>query len=166
MPNPSATPQGRPRRAGAGYEKRDANAKWIFGIVAFLLVSGLIMHFVLAGVMERLGKTAYPTDAFKGTRRGAETRVQANAAVPHLQISSAEELNEFREKEEAELNRYGWIDRTAGVVRIPMARAMDLLLERGLPTRTGTNAPATGPSSYQLQQQRPQSGRAEIKEMQ
>jgi hypothetical protein len=163
MPNPSAKPQGRPRRAVAGYEKRDANAKWIFGIVGFLLVSGLIMHFVLAGVMERLGKTPYPTDALEGTRRGPDARVQTKS-VPHLQISSAEELNEFREKEEAELKSYGWIDRTAGVVRIPVARAMDLLLERGLPTRTGTNAPATGPSSYQLQQQRPQSGQAEIKE--
>ena len=163
MPNPSAKPQGRPRRAGAGYEKRDANAKWIFGIVGFLLVSGLIMHFVLAGVMERFGKTPYPTDTFDGTRRGAETRVQTKN-VPHLQISSAEELNAFRSKEEAELNTYGWINRTAGVVRIPVARAMDLLLERGLPTRTGTNAPTTGPSPYELQQQRPQSGQAEIKE--
>lgn len=163
MPNPSAKPQGRPRRAGAGYEKRDANAKWIFGIVAFLLISGLIMHFVLAGVMERLGKTAYPADAFEGTRHGPETRVQARA-VPHLQMMPAEELGEFRAKEEAELNSYGWIDRTAGVVRIPVARAMDLLLERGLPVRTGTNAPTTGPSPYQLQQQRPQTGQSETKE--
>ena len=28
-----AQPQGRPRSEGEGYEKRDANAKWIFGIV-------------------------------------------------------------------------------------------------------------------------------------
>jgi hypothetical protein len=163
MPNLSAKPQGRPRRAGAGYEKRDANAKWIFGIVAFLLISGLIMHFVLAGVMERLGKTAYPTDALNGTRRGSETRVQARN-VPHLQILSKEDLTEFRTKEEAELNTYGWINRTAGVVRIPVERAMDLLLQRGLPTRTGTNAAETGPSAYELQQLRPQSGQSEIKE--
>ena len=164
MPNLSAKPQGRLRRAGAGYEKRDANAKWIFGIVAFLLIAGLIMHFVLAGVMERLGKTPYPTDELNGTRRGLETGMQAKAPVPHLQISSAEELKAFRTKEEAELNSYGWINRTAGMVRIPVARAMDLLLERGLPARTGTNAIQTGPSEYELQQQRPQTGQSEIKE--
>jgi len=163
MPNLSAKPQGRPRRAGAGYEKRDANAKWIFGIVAFLLVSGLIMHFVLAGVMERLGKTPYPTDELNGTRRGAETRAQARN-VPHLQIMSKEELTEFRTKEEAELNSYGWINRTSGVVRIPVQRAMDLLLQRGLPTRSGTNQIETGASEYELQQQRPQTGQSEIKE--
>jgi hypothetical protein len=163
MPNLSAKPQGRPRRAGAGYEKRDANAKWIFGIVAFLLVSGLIMHFVLAGVMERLRKTAYPTDELNGTRRGLQTRAQANNA-PHLQLMPPEELKEFRAKEEAELNSYGWINHTAGVVRIPVNRAMDLLLQRGLPARTGTNAIETGVSEYELQQQRPQTGQSEIKE--
>ena len=164
MPNLSAKPQGRPRRARAGYEKRDANAKWIFGIVLFLLITGLIMHFVLAGVMERLGKTPFPTDELTGTRRGSKTGAQAKANVPHLQILPAEELNVFHAKEEAELNTYGWVNRTAGVVRIPVARAMDLLLQRGLPTRTGTNAPMTGPSEYELQLQRSQTGQSEIKE--
>jgi hypothetical protein len=163
MPNLSAKPQGRPRRAGAGYETRDANAKWIFGIVAFLLIAGLIMHFVLAGVMERLGKTAYPTDALNGTRRGPEATLQAQAG-PRLQISPAVDLKNFRAGEEAELNSYGWIDRTAGVVRIPVERAMDLLLQRGLPVRSGTNGMETGPSVYQLQQLRPQTGQSEIKE--
>ena len=163
MPNPSAKPQGRPRRAGAGYETRDANAKWIFGIVAFVLVSGLIMHFVMAGVMERLGKTPYPTDALNGTRRGREATLQAKAG-PRLQISSAVDLQDFRTREEAELNSYGWIDRTAGVVRIPVDRAMNLLLQRGLPARTGTNAIETGVSEYELQQLRPQTGQSEIKE--
>lgn len=165
MPNLNAKPQGKPRRAGAGYEKRDANAKWIFGSVVFLLVAGLIMHFVLAGVMERLGKTPYPTDAWSGTRRGDQATLAAKA-VPHLQIMPVEDLNAFRAREEVELNSYGWIDRTAGVVRIPITRAMDLLLERGLPVRTGTNAATTGPSTYELQQQRPQSGQAEIEEAQ
>jgi hypothetical protein len=30
---------------------------------------------------------------------------------------------------------YGWVDREAGIVRLPIERAMELLLERGLPTR-------------------------------
>ena len=159
MPNPSAQPQSKLRRAGKGYERRDANAKWIFGIVLFLLIAGLIMHFVLAGMMERLAKTPYPTDAWNGTRRGPQSVV-----APRLQIVPAADLASFRSREEAELNSYGWINRTAGVVRIPIERAMELVLERGLPTRAQTNAPATGPSTYQLQQQRAQSPQPEIKE--
>jgi hypothetical protein len=33
------------------------------------------------------------------------------------------------------LEGYGWVDRQAGVVRLPIERAMELVLERGLPTR-------------------------------
>ena len=33
------------------------------------------------------------------------------------------------------LNSYGWVDPKAGVVRIPIDRAMDLLLQKGLPVR-------------------------------
>lgn len=46
-----------------------------------------------------------------------------------------EALKRLRDREDAALGRYGWVDREAGIVRIPIERAMDLLLERGLPTR-------------------------------
>lgn len=163
MSNPSAKPQGRQRRAGRGYEKRDASAPWVFGIVAFLIIAGLIMHFVLAGMMERMGKRPFPADSYSGTRHGGES-VARRQDVPRLQLNPPVDLNQFRAGEEMALNTYGWIDRTAGVVRIPIVRAMDLLLERGSPTRLDTNKIATGPSSYELQQQRPQSGQPEIKE--
>ena len=161
MSNPSAKPQGGPRRDETGYEKRDANAKWIFGIVGFLVIAGLIMHLVLAGVMERLEKKPYPTDTLNGVRHSPRTIA---TTAPRLQIVPPEDLEKFRAAEQNQLDTYGWINRTAGVVRIPVARAMELVLERGLPVRSQTNAAATGPSSYQLQQQRPQSPQPEIKE--
>ena len=37
----------------------------------------------------------------------------------------------MRERENRELTTYGWIDREQGVVRLPIERAMDLLVERG-----------------------------------
>ena len=54
-------------------------------------------------------------------------------------------------------------ERTAGIVRIPIDRAMELVLQRGLPVRSGTNRNETGPSSYQLQQQRSQFAQPERK---
>ena len=44
-------------------------------------------------------------------------------------------LKDFRAREEAILNSYGWADPNAGTVRIPIQRAKELLLERGLPVR-------------------------------
>ena len=38
----------------------------------------------------------------------------------------------FRERENLTLNSYGWVDRPAGVVGIPIERAMDIIAERGL----------------------------------
>ena len=38
-------------------------------------------------------------------------------------------LKELREHEQAELATYGWIDQKAGVVRVPIDRAIDLTVE-------------------------------------
>lgn len=47
-------------------------------------------------------------------------------------------LKDFRQKEEQALHSFGWVDENAGTVRIPIDRAKDLLLQRGLPTRAET----------------------------
>jgi hypothetical protein len=39
------------------------------------------------------------------------------------------------------LNSYGWVDRTNGIVNIPIERAMDLIAARGLPTGTTRATP-------------------------
>lgn len=73
---------------------------------------------------------------------------------PHLQMNPRDDLLALRAHEAKQLSSYGWLDRTNGVVRIPVERAMELILQRGLPTR-GSNTPAkTGASSLELIQQR------------
>lgn len=160
MSDPSAKPQGR-QQGGVGYEKRDANAAWIFGIVAFLFVSGLIIHFCIAGVLNRMEKKPMPQDPWAGARPAANTEAEPKG-VPRLQLAPDVDLQAFRAREDAELNSYGWIDRTKGVVRIPIERAMDLVVQRGLPARSETNKTELGPSSFELQQKRPLSPQPEI----
>lgn len=161
MSNPSTKPEG--RRPTERYEKRDANAAWIFGIVVFLLISGLIIHFCLAGVQQRMEKQPMPQDSWEGARPAANTLAELKG-VPLLQIAPEIDLKEFRAREDAELSSYGWIDRTTGVVRIPVERAMELVAQRGLPARSPTNKTEVGPSTYELQQQRPLSPQPEIQE--
>ena len=45
------------------------------------------------------------------------------------------EMRELRLDWEARLGSAGWVDREAGVARIPIEEAKRLLLERGLPVR-------------------------------
>lgn len=52
---------------------------------------------------------------------------------PVLQQAPQTDLAEWRQQQSVRLNTTGWVDREAGIVHIPIDRAMDLLVERGLP---------------------------------
>jgi hypothetical protein len=68
---------------------------------------------------------------------------------PYLQTREPLGLENFRAGEEQTLTTYGWMDKNAGVTRIPIDRAKDLLIERGIPggkpmsTTTPTPTPGT-----------------------
>jgi hypothetical protein len=51
----------------------------------------------------------------------------------------------MRVAEEDRLNSYGWVDEGGRVVHIPIDKAIDALIEKGLPTRT-SEAPAAAPA--------------------
>jgi hypothetical protein len=54
---------------------------------------------------------------------------------PRLEPHPSEGLHQLRAQEEALLSSYGWENRSRGVVRIPIERAMDLVAGRGLASR-------------------------------
>ncbi len=80
---------------------------------------------------------------------------------PHLQAHAPEDLGKFRAEEEATLNSYGWVNQQSGIVRIPIDRAMQLLVQRGLPTSGPPATPAAGtkPSPAPTHTSRPASGK-------
>jgi hypothetical protein len=55
-------------------------------------------------------------------------------AFPRLLTSEPATLARFRAQEDAFLSSYGWVEKDRGIVRIPIAEAMRLVAERGLPT--------------------------------
>jgi hypothetical protein len=57
---------------------------------------------------------------------------------PRLQVNPPVDMVRLRDVENVLLDNYSWIDPAAGKVRIPITRAMAILAERGLPTRTQT----------------------------
>jgi hypothetical protein len=52
-------------------------------------------------------------------------------AVPEIR------LDNYLQQENTLLNNYGWIDRQAGIVHIPITQAMQLMVEQGVPAREG-----------------------------
>jgi hypothetical protein len=54
---------------------------------------------------------------------------------PRLQENPGEDLERLRREESRRLETYGWIDREKKVLRMPVDRAMDLVIRRGVPAR-------------------------------
>jgi hypothetical protein len=50
------------------------------------------------------------------------------------------QLRDLHAAEDAILTSTGWIDRDAGIARIPINRALDLAAQRGLPARSADEA--------------------------
>lgn len=115
------------------HETSDVNLRGILGFAAGLTVAAVFIHFIVwllftyFDVREtRQPPPVYPLAAQQENRLPPE---------PRLQTQPREDLRELRAHEEEILSSYGWVDKNAGVVRIPIDRAMKMLVERGVPTR-------------------------------
>lgn len=101
-------------------------AKLGIGLVVLTLVVILAVLGLFRSVVSRetrLEEPRSPLAASPSTYSG-----------PELQVSSGEELQEMLEAKRQVLRSYDWIDREAGVVRIPIEQAIELLAARGLPS--------------------------------
>ena len=152
--NSSAEPQGEPKPTVQGHENTDVRVRAIFVFVILLFVCLVAIQWILGGMLKGLKKGAPPMDAWSQPPRAARPAETPPPRFPRLQLSPLADLEAFRAREEAELHSYGWIDRTSGIVRIPIERAIELTLQRGLPLRTRTNENKAGKSSLEMQQQR------------
>jgi hypothetical protein len=114
-----------------GHEHQDLNIRAVAVFAAALALFGLASHVGLLALFGRYWEREERRDTPPPPLRDARVVPPA----PRLQESSDLDREELRRREEKELRTYGWVDRDQGVVRIPIDRAMKLILERGLPVR-------------------------------
>jgi len=146
------------------FERRDIG---IGGVLYFLIILAAACLFS-AFLVDRLYKfletrneaeqkpiSPLVTNAPKDTRRLSTTYqeyLKQNFPAPQLEINERDQLDKIRLEEEDTLATYGWIDQSAGKVRIPIDRAMDLIAQRGLPVRQqGGNEPSAQNESKKKQ---------------
>ncbi len=79
---------------------------------------------------------------------------QAPPGPAALQTTPWKDLKDFRAEQNAHLHGYGWVDEKAGIARVPIQKAKELLLKQGLPVRPeladaldGTHVAAGGESN-------------------
>lgn len=128
------------------HERKDVDVPALFTI-AFLLLLSCIAIFIVITLMMRYFKAHEPA-VTAGQANIPATRIK-EFPRPRLEVKPGASLTELRAVEDVDLNSYGWIDRNAGTVRIPIDRAMRLLLDRGLPDV------GTGQTPLSLMQARP-----------
>jgi len=128
--------------AEEGFERQDLSAQPIFGFLISLLLGGVVVYFVIWGLyhfMDARQNEHQPPQSPLLKQVETDTRKVLPEEItkfpqPRLERNERVEINDFRLQEEQTLNSYGWMDEKAGVVHIPIERAMQLLAQRGLPT--------------------------------
>jgi hypothetical protein len=123
------------------YEARDVSPGLVakFGVMLVVLsvataAGGLALFRILAarGAARERTPVAYERSGERG-----------RPPEPRLQTAPYADLERLVAEQREVLDTYGWVDQKAGVVHIRIDRAMELLVERGLPHRAAGSAKET-----------------------
>ncbi|HZR29946.1 MAG TPA: hypothetical protein VFA71_14305 [Terriglobales bacterium] len=130
------------------HEESDVNVRGIVGFGLGLALSIGLSALVLYGMFYYLRGAFTPTPVRPSPLIGVREPVEPNQAPemfpsPRLQTDYYGDLDIVRKQWEQQLESYGWQDKNAGIVHIPIDQAMKLTLERGLPARTATGQQPT-----------------------
>ena len=117
-----------PQDPHAGHETTDINVwavgKFAIGLVIVCVVSLLLLFGLLKFFQSReetsVANTVEPVKLFP---------------EPQLQKTEILDLKALHAEEDKLLNGYAWVDPKQGIVRIPVAQAIEVLAKRGLPSR-------------------------------
>ena len=139
------------------HEESDINVRAIIWFVVVLTAIVLSMNVSMYGMFKLLQYYERKTEAAVSplTRPASDPKAfSKDFPKPLLQVAPWKDLEGFRAEQENHLHGYGWVDEKLGVARIPIAKAKEMLLQKGIPVRAaladelaGTHIAATGESN-------------------
>jgi hypothetical protein len=132
----------------SGHQPSEINLRVVTWTAIGLVISVLAV-FVTVGGMFSLFNRHYAS----GNTPSIITAPGRLPPEPRLQTNPTSDLQQLLQSDNAKLNSYGWIDKSAGVIRIPIDRAMDLLAQRGLPAR-GDDRETGGKTPVRMRQEK------------
>ena len=110
---------------------RDVNIRGVlsfaFWLAVALIAAGAAMFALLRALEKKeraQDRKISPMIAASLARTPPEPRLEPYPLAPRARL---------RAEEEEILTTYGWVDKNRGIARIPIDRAMELLVQRGLP---------------------------------
>jgi hypothetical protein len=125
-----AIPQGLPGGLQTGHEQTTIQPRILF-ISAGVLVAVIIVCQVVLGLwMTGFEHKEERANALYPNRQAIDVD---QFPQPRLQKTPPVDLMGMMQEEQARITSYGWVDKNAGIARIPVDRAMEILAQKGLP---------------------------------
>jgi hypothetical protein len=106
------------------HESSDVDARQVARFMLAILGGVAVVHVLVWVLYVTFGTTAPGERVLRPEPDRTELR------GPALQLAPTQEAEEIRERQLAILEGYDWVSRDAGIVRIPIERAMELYLQR------------------------------------
>ena len=125
-----------------GHETTDAEIAPLVRFAVFLAATVIVSALVVIGLYKYLDDREQAEKA--GRHPLAAGIVRPLPPPPRLQTYPFDDIKELRKAENKVLDHYAWVDQNAGVVQIPIERAIDVLAEKGLPYRQAEPAGPAG----------------------
>ena len=122
------------------YERTDADLKAVTKVGVGIALLATVVALALLPILKAMANRQSREDAAPAPIAGFDPARQA--PEPRLQGEPFADWLALKARQEAQLTSYGWVDEDKGVTRIPIDRAMKMVLERGLPARAASGEPA------------------------
>ena len=123
-----------PTPPGAQHEHTDIDTSVGYKFALWLTVAMVISVVIVYGTFW----------FFEGQSKGADATAQKyplavgrakTPPAPNLQTQPFKDVYLLRKGEAEKLTSYGWVDKEGGITRVPIDRAMEVMLQRGFPAR-------------------------------
>jgi len=132
------------------HEPTDINVRGVIGFGIGLVICTSLVALVLIGMFKMLRaeftpKELKPSPLLVNHQPPLPEESPAEFSEPRLQSDYFQDLKKIRDDWDQDLNSYGWVDKNAGIAHIPIEKAMELTLQRGLPSRVPGQEPGSVP---------------------
>lgn len=146
-------PQGPLDNPDVQHETGDVNLSAIVWFVVILAVVVLSMNGSMWAMFKVLQHFERQSEPAVSPLAAPSAQVK-DFPAPSLQTTPWTDLKTFRAEQLSHAENYGWVDERRGIAHVPIAKAKEMLLKKGIPVRPGlaeetegTHLAATGESN-------------------
>ncbi|MEI7984946.1 MAG: hypothetical protein WCI55_04900 [Armatimonadota bacterium] len=126
------------------YDRRDIKVPMLKSWTTWITGSCIVCFLVSIPVYNWLSTPGKTLPSMLGTTREmapkSSNRIPAGYPLLQDNFSTKVDIKQLRMHEDETMSSFGWVDQNNGVVRVPISKAMKMVLQNGV--STGTQVPA------------------------